>query len=166
MNFQATQLNFLFEAISSLIKPKAAPVELFDDSLTPKEIWIDLVRKHFQERVDLNSYKVVWSNRSQKRVLASCNIEKKIVRVAPAMRLAESQPYLEALIYHELCHAVVGIGIKNGRRDIHSKSFKELENQHPGIKLLDIWIKQGGWVNAVKKSNRLIKKKSLPFRPL
>ncbi len=49
-----------------------------------------------------------------------------------------------------------GIGIKNGRRDIHSKGFKDLESRHPEIKKLDLWIKQGGWIKAVRKSTRMI----------
>ncbi len=163
MNLQATQLSFFFEAISSLLRPKkkiisqASPTSSNDLRI----IWHKLVYKYFPNQSNLLNYKIVWSNRPQKRVLASCNIEKRIVRVAPAMRLDESRPYLEALIYHELCHAVVGIGYKNGRRDIHSKNFKQLESLHPEIKNLDQWIKEGGWIKAVRISTRAINRQKL-----
>lgn len=164
MNIHATQLSFFFDAFSAFINPKKVSHELTLEQADPRAIWKNLVETYFQGRSDLLRYKIVWSNRPQKRVLASCNIEKKIVRIAPAMRLVESQPYLEALIYHELCHAVVGIGVKNGRRDIHSKSFKDLESLHPDIKSLDLWIKQGGWIKAVRKSTRMLNKERLSIR--
>ena len=44
---------------------------------------------------------------------------------------------------------------------MHTKEFKLLERQHPGIKLLDAWIKQGGWISAVKKSKKLRSKAKL-----
>lgn len=158
---QATQLTFFFNAISTLIRPGPKSHALIINPRDPKAVWIDLVNKYFQGRSELMDYKVFWSKRPQKRVLASCNIEKKVVRIAPAMKLPESQPFLEALIYHELCHAVCGIGFKNGRRDIHSKRFKELEMQHPQILSLDLWIKQGGWIKAVRKSTRMINREKL-----
>lgn len=160
MNLKAIQLSFLFNPISLFTREKPNAIEENTQS-NIKLIWINLVNTYFPERTDLLNYMICWSQRPQKRVLASCNIEKRIVRIAPAMNLPESQDYLEALIYHELCHAVVGIGYKNGRRDIHSKSFKSIETLHPGIKELDKWIKQGGWINAVRKSTRKINKEKL-----
>lgn len=68
------------------------------------------------------------------------------------MSLPESQPYLEALIYHEMCHAVLGPPkIVKRRRIMHGRDFKALEKRHPEIKLLDTWIKAGGWSMAAKK---------------
>lgn len=117
-------------------------------------IWNDLVDTFFPFEQELKNYKVVWSGRVQTRCLASCNIQKKVVRVAPAMRLPESEPYLEPLLYHELCHAVVGIKIIRGRRKIHTPEFKNLERQHPQIPLLDAWIRSGGWTKAVRREKR------------
>lgn len=153
MSTFARQLSFIFDSLRGLTPPQTPSISIKKDV---KIIWDTLVLNHFPTRPDLYSYKILWSNRPQKRVLASCNIQKKIVRIAPAMNLPEAEPFLEALIYHELCHAVVGINIKNGRRDIHSKEFKRIETLHPEIKNLDMWIKTGGWIKAVRKSTRQI----------
>jgi hypothetical protein len=166
-----SQLPFFF---FPSLKPKAlslTPVKIFSanheetikhntfppsdsDNIKLLSIWDDLVDTYFPFEQELKNYKVVWSGRVQTRCLASCNIQKKIVRVAPAMRLSESEPYLEPLLYHELCHAVVGIKIIRGRRKIHTPEFKDLERQHPQIALLDAWIRSGGWTKAVRKEKR------------
>lgn len=163
MNFKAIQLSFFNTFNFVTLKPQEPQL-----STSPELDLIlkNLIYSYFPERLDLLNYKISWSKRAQKRVLASCNIEKRRIRVAPAMNLPESQKFLEALIYHELCHAVVGIGYKNGRRDIHSQSFKSIEKLHPGIIDLDKWIKDGGWINAVRKSTRMINKNKLIRRHL
>ena len=118
-------------------------------------IWNHLIDKYFPARQDLKSYRIVWSNKKQTRSLASCSVEKRVVRVAKAMSLTSSRPYLEALIYHEMCHAVLGPPkIVKGRRIMHGKDFKAIEKLHPEIKLLDIWIKSGGWDKAVRTCHR------------
>jgi hypothetical protein len=74
------------------------------------------------------------------------------VLVARALDRPELEWALEALLYHEMCHAVVGIKkSSNGRRNkIHGREFYEIERRHPGIVLLDNWIKSGGWQTAVR----------------
>ena len=140
-----------------------------DDELS--EIWNQLIDKYFPTHSDLKNYKVVWSNKIQKRCLASCNIYKKIVRVAPSMKHYEARYFLEPLLYHELCHAIVGIKVINGRRKIHTREFKELESLHPKIYFLDEWIKNGGWnkvvrkdINALKKSQKIKSIKPNPVK--
>ncbi|HMO17926.1 MAG TPA: SprT-like domain-containing protein [Oligoflexia bacterium] len=124
-----------------------------------KLIWDSLAHSYFPELSYLNNYQIQWSGRIQTRCLASCNIEKQIVRVAGAMKLEESKPFLDALIYHELCHAVAGIRVERGRRRIHTREFKALEKLHPGITALDQWIHDGGWVKAVKHHKALERKR-------
>lgn len=165
MNLKAIQLSFLFNPLNLLNRPSVNS-KIVENDFDLYKTWENLTFQYFPENSELLSYKIRWSKRPQKRVLASCNIEKRIVTVAPAMQLPESHIHLEALIYHELCHAVAGISIKNGRRDIHSKSFKSLEALHPGIKDLDKWIKNGGWINAVRKSTRKINREKLLRRAL
>lgn len=116
-----------------------------------KKIWYDLIDSYFPERQDLKNYRLVWSRKKQTRSLASCSIEKRTIRVAKAMALPSSRPYLEALVYHELCHAVLGPPkIVRGRRIMHGKEFKNIEKNHPNIKYLDTWINSGGWDKAVR----------------
>lgn len=72
------------------------------------------------------------------------------------MSVPQSKPYLEALIYHEMCHAVLGPPkVVRGRRVIHGKEFKALERLHPEIKALDNWINSGGWNLSVRQSRVL-----------
>ncbi len=115
-------------------------------------IWRNLVAAHFPQREDLLKYKINWSRRRQTRVLASCNIRKLLVNVAQEMSQPECQEYLSSLIYHEMCHAVLGdkIGRIGTKRMWHGPQFKALEMRHPEIPKLDNWIKTGGWTRAVR----------------
>ena len=115
------------------------------------ELWLKIRNEYFPDREDIDEYRVIWTTRKQTSSLASCNVERKRVEVASPMTLEQSAPYLEALLYHEMCHAILGKPpVVNGRRVIHGKEFKALERQHPQIPELDNWIKSGGWDNAVK----------------
>ena len=115
-------------------------------------IWLDLVREYFPHLIDLNDYKLLWSTRKQKRVLASCNVYKKRVIVAQIFQNPKYSLLLDPLLYHEMCHAALGPPqTMNGRRIIHGKDFYELEKRHPRIELLNKWIKDGGWHVAIRK---------------
>ena len=157
------QLSFLrffepAEFLSDLTrKPQASPPpaavasgnDLDEDLLLTT--WLDIRARYFPERCELDSYRVRWSYRQNSLCLASCNIKLRRVLVATAMQVAQSRPFLEPLLYHEMCHAVVGFHRgKNGRRIMHGPEFKALEQQHPRIRELDYWIKSGGWSQAVR----------------
>ncbi len=119
------------------------------------DLWTSIRMQYFPDREDLDDYKVVWSGRRQTSSLASCNVERKRVQVAAAMKRPESIPFLEPLLYHEMCHAFLGQPkIVNGRRIMHGKDFKDLEKKHPGIAELDQWIKAGGWKDAVQQEDQ------------
>ncbi|MCB0310094.1 MAG: SprT-like domain-containing protein [Bdellovibrionales bacterium] len=111
-----------------------------------------LRNSYFPERTDLDAYQVSWSKRRQKRTLASVNIEKKRVNVARELNDIRYAVWLEPLLYHEMCHAVLGEGVRrsNGGYAWHGPEFKSLEKRHPEIKSLDQWIKAGGWQRAVR----------------
>lgn len=115
-------------------------------------IWLSLIENYFPDRNDLADYAVVWSVRSQLRTLASCNISARKVIVARELNHPSHLRWLNPLLYHEMCHAVLGENVpkRNGKRRWHGKEFKVLERQHAGIELLDEWIKQGGWSRAVR----------------
>ncbi len=117
-----------------------------------KLIWHQLQSAYFPEREDILDYAIVWSNRRHTRTLATCNVQSRRVRVAAAMKLPETQAYLPALVYHEMCHAILGVPERRGkRRVIHGREFKSLERRHPGIAQLNHWIARGGWYQAVKR---------------
>lgn len=114
-------------------------------------LWLRIAEEYFPNRCDLRDYKVIWSPRSQKRVLGSCNLTDKRVRVARALDNPAFRELLEALLYHEMCHAVVGMKKgRKGRRVFHGREFRELERAHPFSRRLDLWIKEGGWRAAVR----------------
>jgi len=115
-------------------------------------IWKKLQAKFFPNRNELSEYRVVWSTRRQKRTLASCNLDKKRVTVAKELRHIDYYQWLEPLLYHEMCHAVIGKGVARfkGKRAWHGVEFRELERRHPGISALDDWIKAGGWLRAIR----------------
>jgi len=118
-------------------------------------IWAELIHQFFPERTELLAYTVAWSTRRQRRTLASCNLRRKLVNVALELNRPDCDQWLNPLLFHELCHAVLGenIGRESGRRAWHGREFRELERRHPQIKALDLWIKQGGWKHVVR-SNR------------
>jgi hypothetical protein len=117
-----------------------------------KNIWDSLQQNFFPERSDLLEYTIDWSARRQKRTLASCNIRKKQINVAREMSLPQCHSFLEPLIYHEMCHAVLGdkVGRAGSKRLWHGPQFRSLERNHPEIVALDNWIKSGGWSKAVR----------------
>lgn len=119
-------------------------------------IWQNLSAKYFPLNLELATYKVKWSSRKQKRVLGSCSIRSKRISIAPALSLPACERWLEAVLYHEMCHAVLGDSIArlSGRRAWHGPEFKLLESQHPDTKGLKEWMRSGGWHMAVKEFHR------------
>lgn len=128
-------------------------------------LWRKTRREYFPDRDDIDSYRVVWSERDHTSTLASCNPVRRRVSVARAMKQPGALPHLEALLYHEMCHAVLGKPeVRDGRRIIHGSDFKLLERRHGGIAPLDKWIKEGGWRDAVRAERRATGKKSTAHR--
>jgi hypothetical protein len=72
--------------------------------------------------------------------------------VARELHDVEYASWLEPLLYHEMCHAVLGSTLHaSGNRSWHGKEFKALERRHPGSKDLNAWMKSGGWAKAVRR---------------
>jgi hypothetical protein len=120
-----------------------------------ERIWFTLRTSYFPDREDLDSYALEWSGRKQKRVLASCNIKSRRIRVARELLEPCAVRWLEAVVYHEMCHAVIGYDVmrSGSRRMWHGRQFRELELRHPDIPALEQWMMSGGWHSAVR-SNR------------
>ena len=111
-----------------------------------KDIWDKLIDEYFPNRQDLKLYIVKWG-RSQKRTLGSCNISKGRVNIAREFDCPTNFHWAEPILYHELCHAVIGQNVPRFRRRRiwHGEEFKALEKLHPLIPPLKIWIKSVGW---------------------
>ncbi len=116
------------------------------------KVWTELRREYYPERSDLDSYIVSWSTRKQKRVLASCNVRRHRVVVAKELFEPSAVRWIAPVLYHELCHAVLGEDITSasGRRMWHGVEFRTLEARHPDIPALNLWIRSGGWAMAVR----------------
>jgi hypothetical protein len=116
-------------------------------------IWATLHQQYFPDHEILAEYNLSWSTRPQKRVLASCDIIGKRVRVARELARPEYGRYLPPLLYHEMCHAVIGreVETRNGARLWHGPRFRELESNHPDSLMLQAWITEGGWATAVRR---------------
>jgi predicted SprT family Zn-dependent metalloprotease len=129
-----------------------APIVVEEPSRGLQERWQQLAAIWFPQNQELLAYRVYWSKRSQKRTLASCNIDRQKVIVARELNYPNLETWLEPLLYHEMCHAVLGRSIykKYGRSPWHGKEFRELEARHPEIASLNQWIKTRGWERAVR----------------
>lgn len=135
-----------------LISRHKPQIRLISECEQLTTLWHSVAETHFPDAKHLSSYTIGWSTRRQKRTLASCCIERQMVRVARELNYPELHCWLEPLIYHEMCHAVLGhtVPIRNRKRCWHGPEFKQLERRHPGIAQLDNWIKSGGWAKAVR----------------
>lgn len=125
------------------------------DLVSPGElvaVWQALQQRWFPEHIDLLDYRVIWSRRPQKRTLASCQLSARCVSVARELRPVTHRVWLKPLLYHEMCHAVLGDCALAGasRRQWHGPAFRALEQRHPLMPYFDAWVKQGGWAKAVR----------------
>lgn len=130
------------------------------ESIALQGMWNYLHMSYFPN-YELKDYRILWSNRNQKRTLASCNVKRKIVRVAHELRYKEHEKWLSPLLYHEMCHAVMAEELEKNKVDLrktkvrwHGVDFKTLENRHPQCKEFQDWIKKGGWLTAVRSSRK------------
>ncbi len=116
------------------------------------ELWTKIAQEYFPQHLHINTYSINWSKRSQKRTLASCNISHLRVNVARELNYPEYQEHLEPLLYHEMCHAALGLEVpkRRGKRQWHGHLFKSLERQHPRMQSFDAWVKSGGWQSCVR----------------
>lgn len=146
----------ILRQLELLLAPRALPLR--DEGPSDPflgEVWRQLRREFFPSRHDLDGYRIVWSSRRQKRVLASCNIRRKKVVVARELFEPSAVRWIAPVLYHELCHAVIDEQVacsRGGRRMWHGSEFKELEARHPDIGALHAWISSGGWAMAVRSS--------------
>ena len=64
----------------------------------------------------------------RKRTLGSYSNHSNIIRINPVLDKNEVPDYyIEFVVYHEMLHAAIGIGEKDGRRSVHTRAFRERE---------------------------------------
>ncbi len=86
---------------------------------------------------DRSKARIVWGKRSTRRSRRSIRFgcydpERNVVIMNRKLDSAAIPEYfVEYILFHEMLHEVLGIGEKNGRRDIHGSLFKLMESTFP-----------------------------------
>ncbi len=70
-----------------------------------------------------SSHRLAWCERARRRIVFSALLDD------PAL----PEEAIDLLMYHEVLHLVLGVGAKNGRREIHGPRFREAERRFPGF---------------------------------
>ena len=97
------------------------------------DIFNSLNREYFGGRV---AALITWGKRSpryavRKRTLGSYQRKTNTIRINPILDRKKVPRYvIEFIVYHEMLHAAIDPVVKNGRRAIHSKEFKNREREY------------------------------------
>jgi SprT-like family protein len=76
---------------------------------------------------------ITWGTRSsrssaRKRTLGSYNERSQTIRINPLLDKKTVPPYFIAfIVYHEMLHAALGVGLQGARRSIHPREFRRRE---------------------------------------
>ena len=79
---------------------------------------------------------ITWGKKSpryavRKRTLGSYQKKTNTIRINPVLdRRKVPRYFIEFIVYHEMIHAVIDPVVRNGRRAIHSKEFKNRECEY------------------------------------
>lgn len=94
----------------------------------------------------LRGYSVVWGRRRKGRprdqiVFGTIQEEDRIIRIHPLLdRQFIPTWFVEYVIYHEMCHAVVrDLFDRSGRRIVHHEKFFERERQYRWFRRAKVW---------------------------
>jgi predicted SprT family Zn-dependent metalloprotease len=81
---------------------------------------------------------------ARKRTLGSYSANSRTIRINPRLdRRYVPRYFIEYLVYHEMLHAHVGFEEKEGRRQVHTRRFKELEKRFRHYRRALAWEKKG-----------------------
>ena len=107
-------------------------------------IFKKLNRRYFNDR--LRRYSIVWGRKRRSRpkdyiVFGSIQEEDRLIRIHPLLdRAFVPAWFLEFVIYHEMCHAVVRDQVgPNGRRIVHHERFYARERQFHWFRRAKEW---------------------------
>jgi predicted metal-dependent hydrolase len=91
---------------------------------------------------------ITWGKRSpqyavKKRTLGNYQKKTNTIRINPMLDSRKVPRYvIEFIVYHEMLHAVIDTVLKNGRRSIHSKEFKNRESKYKNYHKAIEWEKK------------------------
>jgi hypothetical protein len=107
-----------------------------------KALFDQVNREYFENKIDCpitwGARKRVWKQNSIK--LASYSDRTKTIRVNTALDKRYVPKYvLKGIIHHEMLHHYLGVEIRNGRKIVHSKTFRQLESRYRHHHKLQAW---------------------------
>jgi len=89
--------------------------------------------------------------RSRHITLGSYSRRRLLITIHPNLDRDEiPQFFVEAIVYHEMCHEIAGEERAGGRRRLHTPRFKELERGYPMFAEARRWAKEN--INCLLKS--------------
>ena len=109
-----------------------------------REVFDKLNTKYFRNR--LKNYSIVWGRKRKTRprdeiVFGSIQEDDRIIRIHPLLdRSIVPAWFVEYVVYHEMCHAVVPDEYDSaGRRIVHHAKFYERERRFHWFRRAKIW---------------------------
>ncbi len=82
-----------------------------------------------------------WGSRTQRLILGSYLRQHNMIRIHPLLdHKRVPKQVVEAVMYHEMCHAVIGDESQGGRRVLHGPKFKKELARYPHNERADAWI--------------------------
>lgn len=112
-------------------------------------ILADLNRRFFDDgiraRITWGRGRTAPRRRRRRRhiTLGSYCRRKELITIHPHLDRANVPPFfVEAIVFHEMCHEVVGEERAGGRRRVHTPRFHELERRYPMYAEAKRWAKE------------------------
>ena len=116
-------------------KPKVKTIYLypFGEFYNLKEILLSLNKEYFDDKLEL---KITWFGKGRitktRLLFGSYDSKLKLIKVNRILDEKNIPEYVvKFIIYHEMLHHIFPIKIKNRRRSIHHREFKEKEKKFP-----------------------------------
>lgn len=132
--------NFLKER-----KPRKITIDPNGKLYNLTDIFNSLNSEYFNNSL---SVLITWGKRSpryvvRKRTLGNYQKKTNTIRINPILDSRKVPRYvIEFIVYHEMLHAIIDIVLKNGRRSIHSKEFKNRERKYRNYHKAIEWEKK------------------------
>jgi len=128
-----TRFRAFLNKMSSVVRRKPArcfPVRTQGKCYDLCAIFERLNREYFDSRL---TSVITWGTGTsrkavRKRTLGSYSNNSNTIRINPVLdKKTVPDYYVEFVVYHEMLHATIGIGEKDGRRSVHTRAFRERE---------------------------------------
>lgn len=101
-----------------------------------KKILNGLNRRYLGGRV---TAQITWGPENRRRAyeqmqMGSYSTSRNLIVIHPSLdRKGVPRYVVEATVFHEMCHALLPVKEKGGRKQIHPPSFKKLEGRYPDL---------------------------------